>query len=275
MDLLARRGMTLGGVTTAFHFAYLNAQRERPDAPLFPAIRAFPGGGAPKPPSLHYDLVKEVGGVGIVAGFGLTEFPMIAMASVDDPTDKLAHTEGRPSPGVVVRVVGPDGNEVPPGVDGEIRAQGPHLMAGYVDPALNVDGFDEEGFFRTGDIGHVDADGYVIVTGRLKDVIVRKAENISARELEDVLHTHPSVGEVAVIGVPDEERGEMVCAVVVPADPHRPPSLQELCDHLRRHEIMVQKLPERLEIVPALPRSDTGKVLKTELRKRFGAQSAR
>jgi cyclohexanecarboxylate-CoA ligase len=270
MGFLSEQGMTLGGVTTAFHLAYLAAQRAQPETPLFPKVRAYPGGGAPKPPVLHYDLVAEVGGVGIIAGYGLTEMPMITMASIHDPTDKLAHTEGRPSSGNLVRIVDRDGQEVPVGVDGEICAKGPSLMADFVDPALREGAIDADGFLHTGDLGHLDAEGYVTVTGRLKDVIIRKAENISARELEDVLHTHPAVAEVAVIGVPDIERGEMVCAVVVPQDPSAPPNLTTLCDHLRAHEIMVQKLPERLELVDALPRSDTGKIQKNELRARFG-----
>jgi cyclohexanecarboxylate-CoA ligase len=270
MGFLSRQEMTLGGVTTAFHLAYLAAQRAQPDTPLFPKVRAYPGGGAPKPPVLHYDLVAEVGGVGIIAGYGLTEMPMITMASIHDPTDKLAHTEGRPSSGNLVRILDREGNAVPVGTDGEICAKGPSMLADFVDPALREGAIDADGFLHTGDLGHLDTEGYVTVTGRLKDVIIRKAENISARELEDVLHTHPAVGEVAVIGVPDAERGEMVCAVVVPADSSTPPNLTMLCDHLRANEIMVQKFPERLELVDALPRSDTGKIQKNELRARFG-----
>jgi acyl-CoA synthetase (AMP-forming)/AMP-acid ligase II len=200
---------------------------------------------------------------------------MIAMAAITDPSDKLAHTEGRPSPGNEVRIVAPDGRVLAAGIDGEICAKGPHLMAGYVDPALNDEAFDDDGFFHTGDLGHLDEDGYVVVTGRLKDVIVRKAENISARELEDVIHTHPEVAEVAVIGLPDAERGEMVCAVVVPRRAETAPALDDICSHLRRHEIMVQKLPERLEIVAELPRSDTGKILKADLRARFASPNTR
>ena len=143
---------------------------------------AYPGGAAPKPPQLHYDLVREVGGVGIVAGYGLTEGAMLGMSAVWDPPDKLAHTEGRAADGMEIVAIGEDGAVLPPGVDGELRVRGPHMFVGYVDPVLTEAAFDENGFFRTGDIGHLDADGYVVITGRLKDVIIRKGENISAKK---------------------------------------------------------------------------------------------
>jgi cyclohexanecarboxylate-CoA ligase len=269
MDLASRSDVTLAGVTTAFHLAYLEEQRRRPDRRLLPRVRAYPGGAAPKPPSLHHDLVREVGGVGIVSGFGLTEFPMVTMGSVLDPTEKLAHTEGRPSPGVEVKIAGPDGAPCPPGVDGEIRARGPHRMYGYVDATLDEAAFDEEGWFRTGDLGHIDPDGYLVVTGRLKDVIVRKGENISAQEVEHLLHGHAAVADVAVIGLPDAERGERVCAIVVPA-PGTRPALDELVAHLRGEELMPQKLPEQLVLVDELPRNGAGKVRKDVLRAELG-----
>ena len=216
MELISSSGVTLAGVTAAFHQAYLAAQRADPSRRLLPEVRAYPGGAAPKPPALHRALVAEVGGVGIVSGFGLTEFPMISMNSITESSDDLAETEGLPSLGVEVLIVDHDGRPCPPGVDGEICARGPHAMVGYVDPALDV-AFDDAGFFHTGDLGHRRSDGRVVVTGRLKDVIIRKGENVSARELEDLLHELDAVTEAAVVGIPDEERGEMVCAVVVPA----------------------------------------------------------
>ena len=268
MDLIARSDITLAGVTTAFHLAYLEAQRRDPQRRLLPQVRAYPGGAAPKPPALHHDLVREVGGVGIVSGFGLTECPMIAMGSIEDGSDSLAGTEGRPSPGVDLIVVDADGRLVGAGQDGELRAKGPHMMLGYVDPALEAEAFDAEGYFRTGDLGHLDERGHVVITGRLKDMIVRKGENVSAQEIENLLYEHPAVGDVAVIGVSDPERGEMVCAVVQAAGGVAP-TLGELVDHLRRRELMPQKLPERLELVDEMPRNASGKVRKDVLRERF------
>lgn len=271
MDLIARSDVTLAGVTTAFHQAYLAEQHARPERRVLPRVRAFPGGAAPKPPGLHHQLIAEFGGAGIVSGFGMTEFPMMSMGHIDDPAEQLAGTEGRPSPGVELVVVGPDGHRCPPGTDGELRARGPHRMLGYVDASLDADVFDADGFVRTGDIGHLDRHGCVVVTGRAKEVIVRKGENISAHEIEHLLHAHPGVADVAVIGTPDAARGEMVCAVVVPVSGDAPPSLADLVAYLRGHELMPQKLPERLELLDALPRSATGKVRKDTLKHRFTA----
>lgn len=267
---LSREGVTLAGVTTAFHLAYLAAQRAQPDVPLFPRVRAYPGGAAPKPPQLHYDLVREVGGVGIVAGWGLTEGAMLGMSAVWDPPDKLAHTEGRAADGMEIIAVGDDGAILPPGVDGELRVRGPHMFVGYVDHELTETAFDDNGFFRTGDIGHLDAEGYVVITGRLKDVIIRKGENISAKEVEDLIYEHAKVSDVAVIGVPDAASGERVCAVVACEPGVDPITLDELRRHLLDRKLITRKLPEQLEIVDALPRNAAGKVLKHELRSRYG-----
>ncbi len=269
MELARRHGVTLAGVTTAFHLEYLRAQRRQPGVRLLPAVRAYPGGAAPKPPSLHHELVREVGGVGIVSGFGLTEFPMITMGSVQDPSEKLAHTEGRASHGVEIAVVDAAGRRCPANVDGEIRARGPHRMLGYVDSSLDGEAFDADGWFRTGDLGHLDDDGYLVVTGRLKDVIIRKGENISAQEVEHLLHEHVAVADVAVVGLPDPERGERVCAVVVPAVAPGP-TLDDLVAHLRARDLMPQKLPEQLVLLDELPRNGVGKVRKDVLRAQLG-----
>ncbi|MEO5842732.1 MAG: AMP-binding protein [Acidimicrobiales bacterium] len=268
---LSREGVTLAGVTTAFHLAYLAAQRAQPDIPLFPHVRAYPGGAAPKPPQLHYDLVREVGGVGIVAGYGLTEGAMLGMSAVWDPPDKLAHTEGRAADGMEIVAIGDDGAVLAPGVDGELRVRGPHMFVGYVDAALTAAAFDENGFFRTGDIGHLDTDGYVVITGRLKDVIIRKGENISAKEVEDLLYEHDKVSDVAVIGLSDAASGERVCAVVACVPDVAPLTMDEMRRHLLDRKLITRKLPQQLEIVDALPRNAAGKVLKHELRARYGS----
>ncbi|MGW0659603.1 AMP-binding protein [Streptodolium elevatio] len=269
VELLRREGVTLAGAGTVFHQTYLAAQRRDPDRPLFPEVRCFPGGAAPKPPGLHAQMKKELGGVGIVAGWGLTEAPILTMAGVEDPDDALAAAEGRPTNGVRLRVVASDGSDAAPGSEGELRAKGPQLMLGYLDPSLDAEAFDEDGWFRTGDLGRIDGAGNVFITGRLKDVIIRKGETISAKEVEDLLSGHPDVAEVAVIGLPDPATGERACAVVVAADPGSPPTLDALGEYLRGQGLMVQKLPERLEIVGTLPRNPAGKVLKKDLKERY------
>jgi cyclohexanecarboxylate-CoA ligase len=270
MPTLRREGMTLGAAGTVFHEAYLAAHRASEEKPLFPTLRAFTGGGAPKPPQLHYELIEEMGGVGIVAGYGMTEAPILTMASVGDPTDKLAETEGRVSlPEVDLRVVRDDGQLAAPGEQGELRCKGPQLFRGYLDPELNATAFDEDGYFRSGDLGILDADGYCVVTGRLKDVIIRKGENIPAKEVEDLLYRHPKVADVAVIGLPDPRSGERCCAVVECHDPDEPLGFEEMQRFLREQQLMLQKIPEQLELIDLIPRNPTGKILKHELRERY------
>jgi acyl-CoA synthetase (AMP-forming)/AMP-acid ligase II len=274
IPFLAEHGVTQAAAGTAFHQAYLAAQREQPEQPLFPRVRAFPGGGAPKPPQLHYDLIEEMGGAGIVSGYGLTECPVVSIASPTDPSDKLACFEGRVNPDVEIRVVRSDGRLAGPSEEGELRVRGPQLCRGYVDAELNSEAFDSDGFFRTGDLGFVDASGYVAITGRLKDVIIRNGENISAKELEDVLYEHPKVADVAVIGLPDPRVGERVCAVVQSEDGAPPLGFDEMVEFLLSHKLMKQKLPEQLELVDRVPRNPSGKILKNDLRERFAPPPA-
>jgi cyclohexanecarboxylate-CoA ligase len=268
--LIQEHGVTMAGAGTPFHMAYLAAQRQLPAGErLFPEVRVYCGGGAPKPPQLHYDIKAEMGGVGIVSGYGLTEAPILVMGSVDDTDEQLANTEGRATGRVQLRLVTLEGKEAGIDEEGEIRAKAPQLMKGYLDASLDADAFDDDGWFKTGDLGRIDADGMVTITGRVKDIIIRNMENISAKEVEDLLFTHPDIVDVAVIGLPDPKTGERVCAVVVPQDPAAPISFDQLVAWCREQGLMTQKLPERLEVVDALPRNPTGKVLKFELIDRF------
>ncbi len=275
IPFLAAQGVTHAGAGPVFYRAYLEYQRAHGPAPIFPRVRMFLGGGAPKPPELHYALKREIGGAGILSTYGMTECPIIALAQLGDPDEKLAHTEGRASPpGAAIRVLRPDGSEAAPGEEGELRVFGPQLFRGYVDASLDADAFDAQGFFRTGDLGWLDAEGHLVVSGRLKDVIIRKGENISAREVEELLLQHPKVADAAVIGLPDPERGERVCAVVVCRSAGDPLRLDELAAHLRGRRLMLQKIPEQLELVRELPRNPSGKVLKQRLRERLAGPGA-
>ncbi|WP_181783979.1 class I adenylate-forming enzyme family protein, partial [Pseudonocardia pini] len=161
------------------------------------------------------------------------------------------------------------------GREGELRLRAPQLTVGYVDPALDAEAFDERGFFRTGDLAVLGPDGTLTITGRLKDVIIRNMENVSAREVEDHLATHPALRDWTVVGVPDPVTGERVCAVVVPEDPAAPPTLAEVCAHLRARGLNTRKLPERLEVLDVLPRNAMGKVGKAALVQRLTAGECR
>jgi cyclohexanecarboxylate-CoA ligase len=264
---LGQNGCSCAGAGTVFWMAYLAAQRAAPGEVLLPDVRIFNGGGAPKPVTLHAEMMATFGAP-LIGGWGLTESPINTMVHVDDADDKKATTDGRPCPGVSLRVVA-DGRECGPGEEGELRVKGAQVCMGYLDSSLDADAFDEAGWFRTGDLGVVDADGYVSITGRLKDIIIRKGENISAKEIEDLLHAHPKVADVAVIGLPDAASGERACAVVVTAGDEAI-SFAELSEYLVGAQLSRHKVPEQLEFVAALPRNPTGKVLKKDLRVQFG-----
>ncbi|MET9362090.1 AMP-binding protein [Streptomyces sp. NPDC006632] len=265
-----RHGVTVAGGSTAFYSMFLAEQRKRPGEKVVPSLRLLAGGGAPKPPEVYHAVVREMG-VQLTHGYGMTEVPMITMGAPDDTAENLATTEGCPPPGMEIRVTDPAGAPLPYGVDGEVRLRGEAVCRGYLDPVQSKAVFDADGFLITGDVGHLRESGHLVLTGRIKDIIIRKGENISAKEIEDLLHTHPAVGDAAVVGLPDPERGELVCAVV-----EQPPgadvlTLPALTSYLREQGLSVHKLPERLEVVEALPRNEAlRKVLKFKLRERFG-----
>lgn len=256
-------GVTIAGGSTAFYSMFLAEQRRQPDgAKAVPTLRLLAGGGAPKPPEVYHAVVREMG-VQLTHGYGMTEVPMITMGAPDDTSENLATTEGRPPREMEIRIV-----------EGEVRLRGEAVCRGYLDPAQTAAAFDEDGFLRTGDLGHLTAGGHLVLTGRLKDVIIRKGENVSAKEIEDLLHRHPAVGDVAVIGLPDPERGERVCAVVEQPAGAPELTLQALTSYLRGKGLSTHKLPEQLEVVDALPRNETlRKVLKYKLRERYSSGS--
>ncbi|MFD8572174.1 class I adenylate-forming enzyme family protein [Streptomyces sp. NPDC059639] len=264
-----RHGVTVAGGSTAFYSMFLAEQRKDPDHKVIPSLRLLAGGGAPKPPEVYHSVVREMD-VQLTHGYGMTEVPMITMGAPDDTADNLATTEGRPPEGMEIRIVDEDGTQVPAGVDGNVRLRGEAVCQGYLDPRQSADAFDADGFLITGDLGHVLPTGHLVLTGRAKDIIIRKGENISAKEIEDLLHAHPSVQDAAVIGLPDPERGERVCAVLelMPGAPEL--TLAEITAYLRAEGLSTFKLPEQLETVEALPRNDAlRKVLKYKLRERY------
>lgn len=269
VDVFSRHGVTMAGGSTAFYQAYLNEQRKLPGTKIIPTLKCLSGGGAPMPPEIFYEVGREIG-VTVAHGYGMTEIPMICMGSLSDSDEQLANTVGKPVFGADIRIVTLEGDTAGPGVDGEVRVKGPMVCRGYTDPAMTAEAFDEDGYFRTGDVGHLRDDGHLVLTGRLKDIIIRKGENISAKEIEDLLYEHPKVGDVAVIGLADRARGERVCAVVQTAPGAEPLTFDEMVAHLSSAGLMAQKVPEQLELVDALPRNETlNKILKYKLREEY------
>lgn len=278
LDEYRAHGVTVAGGSTAFYAMFLAEQRKQPGESIIPTLRLLAGGGAPKPPEVYHAVRKELG-CQLTHGYGMTEVPMITMGDPGDTVENLATTEGRPPAGMEIRIVGDGigtgsgtGSGIGSGTgDGEVRLRGEAVCQGYLDPAQTAAAFDEDGFLITGDVGHLTPSGHLVLTGRIKDIIIRKGENISAKEIEDLLHGHPDVGDAAVIGLPDPERGERVCAVVEQPPGAAPLTLPAVTAFLRETGLSVHKLPEQLEVVDALPRNETlRKVLKYRLRERFG-----
>ncbi|MFK7894599.1 MAG: class I adenylate-forming enzyme family protein [Myxococcota bacterium] len=270
IPFLAKHGVTHAGAGTVFYQAYLEAQRASGEAPIFPKLKTLYGGGAPTPESLHHAVRRELGGLGILSTYGMTECPIICMARSDDPEEKRCTTEGRVTQvDTGLRILDPEGQSVQPGETGEIFVRAPQQMLGYVDQDLDADAFDADGYLRTGDLGRVDDAGYLTITGRKKDVIIRKGENISAQEIEDLLAEHPAVAEVAAIGLPDPDRGEICCAVIRTTASEAPLSAEAMQTFLKARGLMKQKIPERLEFVDGFPRNPSGKVIKQALRERY------
>ena len=270
VEVFARHGATIVGGGPAFYRAYLQQQRQRPSTPILPQLRFMTGGGSAMPPAMHFEVRDEIGGRGCANSYGMTETcSILAMNHPDDRDRQLTETSGRIVAGMHGRVVDPQGVVVPAGAEGEIEVRGEFLLVGYVDKALDEAAF-HDGWFRTGDLGSIDEHGYVRITGRVKDIIIRKGENISAKEIEDLLYTHPDVAEVAVIGLPDDERGELVCAVIVMEVKANALDVAAIVAFLETRQLMRQKFPERVEVIAQLPRNAAGKVQKNDLVRRFG-----
>lgn len=232
-------------------------------------IRTIACGGAEVPASLARQATDRLGEV--VRMYGATEAPNLSCASPWDPSDKQWGTEGRWLFPTVARVVDPGtGEDLPSGAIGEAWCLGPQMLAGYVDASLNDNSLSEDGYFRTGDLVVVDDDGYVTFSGRLKDIINRGGEKISAKEIEDLIRVLPGVDEVAVTPMSDDALGEKVCAWVIPRSGVEL-TLAEVTEHLLTFGLATQKLPERLEVTSGLPRTPSGKVRKQELREQVDA----
>jgi len=228
------------------------------------SLREFLVGAAPV--SEELGKLASAAGIATFRSYGATEHPTVTGEHAGEAEWARLGTDGKPMPGSAVRILGPDGFDVPAGVDGEVIVQGPDQFIGYRDPAANTAAFTADGWFRTGDLGHLDDAGRLTITDRIKDVIIRGGETISSAQVEDVLNAHPAVSESAAVAAPDGRFGEVVAAVVV-LKPGAALDLDALRAHFAASGLAKQKTPERLVVVNELPRTSLGKVCKEELRK--------
>lgn len=224
---------------------------ERVDSRL-PDLKVFICGGASVPPPLIRRATRYFDKAMVTRVYGSTEVPVSTVGSPED-ADRAADTDGHA--GIAELKV----------VDGEIRVRGPQMFTGYLHGEDTAAAFDADGYFRTGDLGRLTEDGYLVVTGRAKDIIIRNGENISPKEVEDILIGHPGIAEIAVVGIPDPRTGERACAVIVAGDADTP-GRDDLRDLLNAHGIAQFKAPEQVVIWDALPKNDAGKVLKHQIR---------
>jgi cyclohexanecarboxylate-CoA ligase len=231
------------------------------------SLRIFRCGGADVPPSLIRKA--QARGIRAMRTYGCSEHPTIS-GGIDDDEAKAATTDGKVHAQNRVRIVDIDDESrlLPTGSIGEIQTRGDEVFLGYVDSRLDRAAFTPDGWLRTGDLGRLDEENYVTVVGRKKDIIIRKGENISAKEVEDLVIELPEVRQCAVIGVPDRERGEMVVAVCV-LETGASLSLDQIVAHLSQAGIARQKHPERLEPLDAMPTNAAGKIRKVDLRAKF------
>jgi acyl-CoA synthetase (AMP-forming)/AMP-acid ligase II len=221
-------------------------------------------GGAPVPIALAERAASH--GISIIRAYGSTEHPSTTGSVHADPVERRHRTDGRACARVELRLVDERGADVAPGQPGEILSRGPDLCLGYTDPAVTAAAFDDEGWYHSGDIGVRDADGWLTITDRMKDIIIRGGENISAAEVEGALQTLPGVAEVAVVAAPDLRLGEHACAVVRIRAGAAPLRLDDLTAHLARAGLARPKWPEELRLVDDFPRTASGKIRKVELR---------
>lgn len=229
-----------------------------------PSLRIYACGGAAVPPALIDRANNQFVNCRAFRVFGSSECPMVTQGCLDDP-DRAARSDGRVNDWDV-KIVDEEDHPVPPGTEGEILARGPSLFRGYTDPVATREAFDAQGYFRTGDLGRLTTGGVLTVTGRKKDIIIRGGENLSAKEIEDALHTHPAIKEAAVVSMPHDRLGEGVCAYVIPAASASMPTVAQIVEFLLEYGLARQKCPDRIEVVDDLPRTASGKVQKHILR---------
>ncbi|MQA17497.1 MAG: AMP-binding protein, partial [Pseudonocardiaceae bacterium] len=224
------------------------------------SLRLFGCGGADVPPALIRQAERWLG-CPATRVYGSTELPTLSTSPPDAPVDKRAGTDGRAIAAAEFRIVDDDDAQLPAGEVGELLVRGPELFPGYLRDSDNDGAFTPDGWFRTGDLGVVDDDGYICIHGRKKDIVLRGGENISVTEVENLLFEHPAVRDVAIVAMPDPVMVERACAFVV-AEPGTAPGLAELTEFLRGKQLAAQKLPERLELVAELPKTASGKIQK-------------
>ncbi len=264
LALLEQQRCTCMLGATPFVYDLLNVLEKQP-ADLS-ALRFFLCGGTTIPKKVARECQQR--GIKLLSVYGSTESSPHAVVNLDDPLSRFMHTDGYAAAGVEIKVVDDARKTLPPGCEGEEASRGPNVFMGYFDePELTARALDEEGWYYSGDLCRMDEAGYIKITGRKKDIIVRGGENISSREVEDILLQHPKIHDACVVAMPDERLGERSCAYVVLKAPHHSLSLEEVVAFFSRKRVAKYKYPEHIVVIEKLPRTASGKIQKFLLRK--------
>lgn len=264
LALLEQQRCTCMLGATPFVYDLLNLLEKQP-ADLS-ALRFFLCGGTTIPKKVARECQQR--GIKLLSVYGSTESSPHAVVNLDDPLSRFMHTDGYAAAGVEIKVVDDARKTLPPGCEGEEASRGPNVFMGYFDePELTARALDEEGWYYSGDLCCMDEAGDIKITGRKKDIIVRGGENISSREVEDILLQHPKIHDACVVAMPDERLGERSCAYVVLKAPHHSLSLEEVVAFFSRKRVAKYKYPEHIVVIEKLPRTASGKIQKFLLRK--------
>ncbi|HHW0369883.1 TPA: medium-chain fatty-acid--CoA ligase [Escherichia coli] len=264
LALLEQQRCTCMLGATPFVYDLLNVLEKQP-ADLS-ALRFFLCGGTTIPKKVARECQQR--GIKLLSVYGSTESSPHAVVNLDDPLSRFMHTDGYAAAGVEIKVVDDARKTLPPGCEGEEASRGPNVFMGYFDePELTARALDEEGWYYSGALCRMDEAGYIKITGRKKDIIVRGGENISSREVEDILLQHPKIHDACVVAMPDERLGERSCAYVVLKAPHHSLSLEEVVAFFSRKRVAKYKYPEHIVVIEKLPRTASGKIQKFLLRK--------
>ncbi|HFO3239809.1 TPA: medium-chain fatty-acid--CoA ligase [Escherichia coli] len=264
LALLEQQRCTCMLGATPFVYDLLNVLEKQP-ADLS-ALRFFLCGGTTIPKKVARECQQR--GIKLLSVYGSTESSPHAVVNLDDPLSRFMHTDGYAAAGVEIKVVDDARKTLPPGCEGEEASRGPNVFMGYFDePELTARALDEERWYYSGDLCRMDEAGYIKITGRKKDIIVRGGENISSREVEDILLQHPKIHDACVVAMSDERLGERSCAYVVLKAPHHSLSLEEVVAFFSRKRVAKYKYPEHIVVIEKLPRTTSGKIQKFLLRK--------
>ncbi|WP_097509084.1 medium-chain fatty-acid--CoA ligase [Escherichia coli] len=264
LALLEQQRCTCMLGATPFVYDLLNVLEKQP-ADLS-ALRFFLCGGTTIPKKVARECQQR--GIKLLSVYGSTESSPHAVVNLDDPLSRFMHTDGYAAAGVEIKVVDDARKTLPPGCEGEEASRGPNVFMGYFDePELTARALDEEGWYYSGDLCRMDEAGYIKITGRKKDIIVRGGEDISSREVEDILLQHPKIHDACVVAMSDERLGERSCAYVVLKAPHHSLSLEEVVAFFSRKRVAKYKYPEHIVVIEKLPRTTSGKIQKFLLRK--------